>query len=288
MSEHLDEILSDCLDRLAGGEGVARCLDRYPEQRDRLASLLEAAAAAIKAVSAASPRPEARARGLSRLTTALADRGVPKPPRFAWLHWGPRYAMPVAIGVMAMLFTTGAAVGTGAAASDSVPGDPLYWVKTARENISLMVPRSDVEQAKAHIHLARVRGEEMGELMVKGKAAEAEKVEGRLNDHLSSSAMLVGLNASINPMETPYRPAVLSQPGQAEAIMAQLEQDSEFLRARLAEMVYRLPPGQRQRMGVLIRRSELGFRTLVYVLEVRSAPASGPFWRTEPQRPRRR
>ena len=288
MSENLDDILHDCLERLASGERVSDCIERYPEHREELAPLLEVAVATMGAAASVAPRPEARSRGLYRLTGLVEREGVPRPRRLRWLYRAPALAKPLAIVLIAALFTTGMAAGAGVASTDSVPGDPLYWVKTTRESISLMVPRSDVDKAKTHIRLARERGEEMGELMVKGRVGEAERLERRLKGHLNSSAVLVGLTAATNPMEMPYRPAMLHHPRNAAALMDQLERDRVFLRARLIELVQGTPPGLRPKMVMLRRRTEFGFYTLVAALEGNDSQALPAFWRAEPPRPRRR
>ena len=134
MSETLEDILNDCLERLAQGENVAECVGRYPDHGDELMPLLEVAASAIDTASSVSYRPEAKARGLQRLTAALAQREEPARARLLpGLTWRPRVSRPVAAGLIAALLTTGMAFGATTASSGSVPGEPLYLVKTAKE-----------------------------------------------------------------------------------------------------------------------------------------------------------
>ena len=76
MSASFDDILNDCLDRMAAGETPGRCVGRYPEHADELEPLLATASATHRLASATVPRPEARAAGLARLNRAIAERGM--------------------------------------------------------------------------------------------------------------------------------------------------------------------------------------------------------------------
>ncbi len=72
----LDEQINDCLERLAEGEALDKCVARYPARRDELIPLLQVGAATMKAASSVTYRPEAKARGRTRLTTELARQSV--------------------------------------------------------------------------------------------------------------------------------------------------------------------------------------------------------------------
>ena len=49
MSTAFEDILNDCLERMAAGEDPGRCVVRYPEHADELFPLLATAAAASRA-----------------------------------------------------------------------------------------------------------------------------------------------------------------------------------------------------------------------------------------------
>ena len=289
MSRTVDDILDDCLERLAGGEGVDECASRYPEHRAELMPLLKAAAATMKAASSVSYRPEAKARGLDRLMAAVAQRQTPQPRRIAWLDWRPRLARPLLAGLAAVLLTAGMAVGTGAASSDSVPGEPLYWVKTTRENVSLMVPQSDMDRAKLHISLARNRGDEMRRLMARGRYDDAEPLVKRIRHHLSESTEFVGVLTPPNPVDMPRRWAVLENGESVAELRIILRRDGRHLRAKIREQLRRLPPGERRkRLDLLRRRAELGYWALIASLAESDSQTWRPLWRTEHSRPRGR
>ena len=282
-----DEILDECLDRLARGETVAECADRYPERKDELVPLLQVAAATMQVASSVSYRPEARARGLNRLTGAVARMDEPRPRRFPWLAWPAPAARPLASGLVIALFATGAVVGTGMASSDSVPGDLLYTVKTMREDISLMMPKSNMSKAREHVRLAGVRGEEIGHLVDNGTLAEVELVANRMTRHLNESAVFVGINISTNPMEMPHRPVEPSRRQEAVELVAYLQHHGDNLKAIFESHLRSLPPEDRRLILQIMRRSELRYRTLIAAFEG-SGPPRWAFWMIEPARPRGR
>ena len=289
MSRTVDDILDDCLERLAKGEGVDECASRYPEHRAELLPLLQAAAATMQAASSVSYRPEAKARGLARLIAAAAERQAPRPHFMAWLNWRPRLARPLVAGLVAALLTTGMAVGTGVASSDSVPGEPLYWVKTTKENVSLMVPRSDMDRAKLHISLARNRGDEMRQLMARGRYDDAEPMVKRIRHHLSESTEFVGVLTPPNPVEMPRRRAMLEDGQSVAELRIILRRDGRHLRAKIREQLRKLPPGERRkRLDMLRRRAELGYWALIASLAETDSQTWRPLWRTEHSRPRGR
>ena len=277
-----DDILDDCLERLRQGERVEECAARYPPHSAELVPLLEVAATTMQAAASVPVRWEAKSRGLNRLGEALAQRSVPSGRRFGWPGWRRRVASPLVIALVAAMLATGTAFGATVASSDSVPGDSLYWVKTTRENLSLMVPRSDRARANEHIHLARVRGLEMGRLMQRGRLDAAEETADRMRRHLNRSAVFIGLITPTNPVEMPVYPARLRGPGGAAELIRRLERDGGSLRVRLSHFREPLPLRDRSRVDLLRRRSELSYRILIAALEGSEDPTWRPLWRVKP------
>ena len=280
-----DDILNDCLERMAAGEDIERCAGRYPEHADELLPLLRVAAATAQAAASVSYRPEAKARGLARLNQALADRGVGNRWRIPFL-WPP-IAKPVVVGFVGVLLTVVAAGGTTMASSDSVPGDPLYWVKTTKENISLKLPQSDMGKARAHARLAGERGEEMRRLVETGRLQEAERLSTRMRRHLDHSAQLAGVVIPVNYIEMPVRPASPQRTATTLKFRTGLERDGIALRSGLLQLVELAPPAQKPRLRRLMLRSQLGYLILIEALDEDKPPARH-FWIVQPSSPRRR
>ena len=209
--EHLDYILDRCIERIAAGESVSSCLASYPDDRDELEPLLRVAAVTMRAVSAVETNRVAKARGLRMLNDAVAERTARKRSLFGWLSAlrppasGKLVAKPLLAGVAVLVVASGLAFGADRAAADSVPGDPLYWVKTSRESLSLMMPKSDAARAQEHARLAKVRSDEMGRLVRMGDIPAAQRHSVTISLHLSRSAELVGVTMSTNPIEMPAR-----------------------------------------------------------------------------------
>ncbi len=280
-NEHLDEILDDCINRLARGETADSCIAAYPEDALELEPLLAVAAATLKAARSATYSAEAKTRGLRKLNEAVSARPRRRAVPLGWFGWRSPMARPLVVGVAVVLFATSLAMGADAAASDSVPGDLLYWVKSSRENISLMVPRSDMSKAQKHARLADERSREMDRLMDRGKYVEAERNSSRLRNHLSRSAQLVGLTMSTNPIEMPTRTMGPAFRQDRYQLAARLQQNRIVFRTIMLARLPSAPPGERRMIVQMMHEQELVYRILITVLESDGAATWAPFYRIE-------
>ena len=283
MSKQFDDALNDCLERIAAGDKLAACLGNYPQYRQQLMPLLQVAWATSNVAATVTPEPDAKARNFQRFTHAA--HSVRRAPRWrSWLSapWFP-VARPIAVSVGTILLLVMGAGVTTAASSDSVPGDTLYWVKTTKESIQLRIPRSDDSRAEAYAHLATVRGSEMRRLVERGRFADAESVMKRMNRHLGRSAVYAGVDVSPRP-EMPIVSRVGFRTSARGRLRASLERDSRRMRAEMHSMLRDLPPAQRQFVQNFMRRSELGYRFMIYALRQDRSPGSVPFIRVGPPR----
>ena len=266
-SRRFAEVLSDCLERVEAGEDIHRCAGAYPEHADELLPLLRVAAE-TRTASTLPHAEDARARGLVRFNQALAANQTQYRTRIpARLR---PIAKPLALAFVAVAVTAVAAGGTTVAASNSVPGEPLYWVKTTRESISLrFVPRSDMSAAKVHAGLAEERGKEMRKLIARGNMAGAEKLGDRMRRHLNDSASRIGVVVPVNPREMPRFKA---RNGHPRELRESLEQGGTRLRTGLVQLMRDMPPQRQQRIQHLMRESDLGYRLLLTALSTGNAP----------------
>ena len=284
-SERLDEIVNDCLERMAGGEPVKACLASYPEDRGQLAPLLETAATTLVAASTVAPSAISRQRGLQEFNEAVAQRATRKRrlhlPRFIWQS---PVSRPVIAGALVLLVATGMALGADVAASDSIPGDSLYWIKTSKENLLMRLPKSDMSKAKDHVRLAQKRGDEMDQLLEKGMFVEAERHYGEVNRNIGQTVELVGLRMSTNTTEMPTRGFSTANRAELDAIKASLE--STWAASHSALSIHLVTAADKDRVMILglIQRNKLIFRTLIAFLESGESPNWPPFYRTEPPR----
>ncbi len=270
--------LNDCLERLARGEGLEACAASYPDNKEELLPLLRVAAATMHVASTATSRSEAKARGLARLNHALAEGGVPQPRR--WLQWPRLVPRPVAAGLAAVMMTSALAVGAGAASASSVPGEPLYRVKTMKEDISMMMPKSEVAKARQHFSLARERGREVSVLVGRGKMDMADQHVVFVTWHLNQSAVLLGVRMSLTPMEMPARSVQPRFREYAPELKQRLERDGLIIRALFNSRMRSLPPDEQDHVRALMHRWELSYRGLMAALEA-GPPLGWPLWMTE-------
>lgn len=168
MSDEFDTILDGCIaDLTAGRETIESCLRRYPAQAGRLAVILPLAERA-RALPPLAPFPMDKRRALEsqlleearRIQTRAASRPVaPRLP--VWRRRGVLAVMSLVLTVL-FLFST---ISVSAA---SVPGDVLYPIKRAAEQVRLAVT-PDQDQAVVHLELAQVRLQELVTLTQRGE-----------------------------------------------------------------------------------------------------------------------
>ncbi len=284
MGRKLGDVLEECIQRLHAGETVKECVVRYPDFKEELAPLLQVAATTMSAAKSVVPDPGIKGRGLNRLTSTIAAAGVPR------LRWQQRlYALPRAYRVAAAGLTLAIlgsilVIGTSIAAADSVPGDSLYWVKTTRENITLMMPKSNAEKAEAHVKLASVRTEEMRQLVEDNRLDDAEQVWSRIQGHLQRSASYAGIDVTAATIEMPVYQVVPLKQKDALQLKRRLVEDIDSLKVQLVsdDNWPQLGPDDLARVKLLRRRVEMRYRWFIGALERYDSPGWRPAGIVEP------
>jgi len=197
MADRFDDILNECTEGLLRGESVEQCLQRYPEQAPELEPLLRVAAAAGKAASGSEVRPEFKARVRHEVQSQLRSKGQKaKPKRVPTLHWIPRWAAMAACVALISVFAAG---GTVAASSGSVPGDALYPVKTATEQVQMKLTFSEAAKARLQARFAERRAREMARLAEKGRTAQLRALGSRFVAHLAKIEQLAAQIEAADP-----------------------------------------------------------------------------------------
>ena len=197
MADRFDDILNECTEGLLQGESVEQCLARYPEQAAELEPLLRVALAARKTSSAVEPRPEFKARVRHEVQSQLRSRVRKAEPKgIPALRWIPRWAAVAACVALVFVFAAG---GTVASFSNSVPGDTLYPVKTATEEVQLKLSFSGTAKAKLQAKFAERRAWEMARLAEKGRTAKLAALAAQFKAHL---AQIEKLAAQIEATDT--------------------------------------------------------------------------------------
>ncbi len=186
-ARELDNVLDECLERLlVASETIEQCLRRFPAYQDELEPLLEMALAAKKA-SAIQPRPEFRDKARYQFHSALQEMEPKKGrPFFVW-SWWPRWATVSVAIVLGLLLVGGSTV---AAASGSMPGEPLYPVKLAAEQVQLAFTPSALGKAELYAKLADRRVVEIVDMAGKNEPGQIERAAQRLDVYLTKIADL--------------------------------------------------------------------------------------------------
>lgn len=183
-TQEFDNILNACLERLLKGGTIEQCLARYPEQAMELEPLLQTVVTARK-VTDIKPHPEFRERARYQFRSAL--REIQGEKKHYFFSWQPRWATVVIIILVFLV----ASSGTVAAASNSMPGEPLYQVKQATETLQLTLTPSKLGKAELYAKLMDRRMAEITNMADEGKPEQVEKAAERLNDHLTAMTDLV-------------------------------------------------------------------------------------------------
>ncbi len=187
-SKKFDNVLNECLEQtLFKGESVEQCLQSFPAHADRLKPLLEVALAIQKA-SAIQPDPGLKDKARYQLYSALRETEYKKRLFLNW-KWQPQWSVSLAIVLVLLL----AGSGTVAAASGSMPDEPLYPVKLATEQAQLVFTPSALSKAELCAKLADRRVAEIVRMADESKPEQIERTAHRLDIYLTRIADLASV-----------------------------------------------------------------------------------------------
>ena len=281
MSGEFVEALNDCVERLARGESVQDCLDRYPERSEELRPLLEVSASTIRTAEQIQPDPIARQRNFLRFSQAVSEGTRCKRERVPW--WRPwefrkftSIARPAVVGLMAIVIMATGIGATTAASSSSVPGEPLYWVKATRENVESRLPRSEESHANYQAKLAQVRGDEINKLIERGEFAEADRVIIRMTVHLKRCARHAGVTVAADPVEMPFKPSSNMGRDDADRLGKRLENDRRVFKMKVERAQRHLTSEEREQVERFLRQADLGYGLFIDATLLNS-PVRRPF-----------
>jgi len=200
MSDHISTVLDKALARLAAGEPLEAILADHPLQRDELIPLL-AVARELSSLQTVPPPTNAEAGLAAFMDEARVLRAEPAPQR-CYRRWLDDWLMllnrllqspqtrPVLGAVTALVVLLVSTGGTMALAADSLPGDWLYPVKLAGEEVRLSLISDQSDRAQYHLVRAQTRAKEVQRLAEDdGSLDEVTLV--RLNQSLEASLLAV-------------------------------------------------------------------------------------------------
>lgn len=210
-NKKLESVFNDCLELLLSGSGtVEQCLERYPGFASELEPLLKTALSVNQAVQV-EPAPEFRARARYQLQLKMAEnklrRRIP-----AW-SLQPRWA----IGLVAAMAVFVLGTGTVFAADSSLPGNPLYPIKLATEDVRIKLAGSEIKKAKLLAVCADRRMTEMSRLIENGQLQHIEAVAGRYSSDVTMMSNMPFSENARGQTATMMAPAPESVPAQPSA-----------------------------------------------------------------------
>ena len=211
--QRMDDILNECIDRLARGETVEACLARYPEHAPELRPLLLVARATLTATAQITPRAEFRMAARHRFLDALAARHAREREAFLSGPWLRRWGA-VTAGV-ALLVVIGS--GTVAAAETSLPLEPLYTVKQATEAFQVALAPEGSAKAKVYAQLAARRLEEISTLARQGDVQSVDQLTSQFEGHLDNATLAVTRTSPERTAASESAPAPAATPASSAA-----------------------------------------------------------------------
>jgi hypothetical protein len=245
-----EEILVECLDDIkAGRSSVEDCLDKYPSMRAQLEPLLKVARG-IREPPDVKPSPvfkvKTRVWLMDQIHGGETAIGWPWSLNIAKARPVPyikRFATSMAgIILVIVLVVSGLGVGTVYAAQGSLPGDTLYSVKIATEQVEMLLPGDDVARAKRALSFADKRVKEMIALAEKGRPQDLNVVVEKYGYALNT-ALIMMEQAGENGLATANITALVAEattrhisvldevwdkvPGEATAALANAESVSQ-------------------------------------------------------------
>jgi hypothetical protein len=219
-----ESILTNCIDAMRLGASVEECLERYPQQAERLRPAL-LLAERISQTPPAAVRPNAQAAGWKKVEKRLAELQSGKQPvtfipsamrggnYFGWLK-------PVAIGAVAVLAVGATGGGTVLAAQSAMPSSPLYRVKLAGEDTRLWFISDETHKANVLLDQSRQRMEEINDTVKDGDAVPENALSAMENRNRRAVEIL-----QTQPENTVLKARVISQAEEQEDRLLALWQE---------------------------------------------------------------
>jgi CHASE3 domain sensor protein len=221
MNRDLDQIVDICFTRMQTDSwSVEQCLDAYPEYREVLKPLLVLGYEMQFYLSPGSPSSEFIRNSAIRIQNKLRSRIAAEQRRSTHrvnkrAKWflRPAYVLAVLTLVISLLAS---GVGVVSASAASLPGDALYPIKMAREQVALSLSFSNEGDEALLTEFAEERLNE----------AEALIEQHRLEDLPTA---LAGFDSALDQLNALVNETGDQQPGSLEHLQARLDKHIEVL-----------------------------------------------------------
>jgi hypothetical protein len=212
MRKRLEIALDACLDALQQGQSLDECLARFEHLRAELEPLLSTALV-LRRVSPSPATPvrtlsRGRARFMAEVQCAQASRRAPR--RSLSFMWQPRPLLVRGLATVSLAFVLliGMLSGGRLVSASSLPGDPLYAVKRASENVQLILTLSAEERAELQRRLAELRVSEVKQVTELGREVDV-RFEGTVEKVEDGTIVVHGISVRlVSDASDAFRPTV--------------------------------------------------------------------------------
>ena len=272
----IEDIFEFCLAAIQQeGRSIEDCLAPYPEPRAELEPMLQTAVRLEAARSLRAPA-QFKVEALQRLQTLAASK-----PQARKTFWGlffpgfnnsrkygsygsthiPFFAYPLA-GLLAVIAIL---VGVGAVASSAqtLPGDFLYPVKLAQENVRLSLTANVLDQADLHMEFANQRMVEASALVALQRTSSLDQVLSDYNQHMQTELAFISPGSSLTP-------------GQQSDLAVKLLNDIPLSQTNLSAMISAAPSSSQNNLETALATSTKAYNQAVGVLNRNTPPTSTP------------
>jgi hypothetical protein len=179
-----DRIFNDVLEQVLQGEDLEKCLQDYPKEAEELRPLLKLALELKHYGESVELSPEFKSRTRANLEEAFLAR------QRSWRTKASKRLKPVmrwaaaitGVAVLVVSAFVGGFALSSLASADTMPGETLYPIKLATEEVKIALAFSDVEKVELLTQSAETRAEEIAYATEKGDSAQVEAGAERL-DH---------------------------------------------------------------------------------------------------------
>ncbi len=250
MNERVEELFDRYVDRLIAGEDITSCAADDPELLEALAPLLHTGELVAHQLRAVEPSSQFRRAARTRMRNLFFARLARKEPRPGYLSmwWQRRWATAMVTAMVVCL----AGLGVLAASFNALPTGFFYPVKTATEQMRLVMTTSEYERTELQLEYVERRLSEMTSMAGRGDADTAILVAGeamRLLVQMSTSALFDFSDGQVfltmappDPSEALSPIAVLNadREGSLELLAGVLDEAPEELKPRIEQLMAEL------------------------------------------------
>jgi hypothetical protein len=209
----LNAQFAECADMLVSGASVAACLERFPEHAAQLEPMLLSITRVrgLCAVPARSAGVAAASRASFMAETARVQRSrAAVLPTIPWWQrvftifqpagYGAAHTRPIALlPILLILFISGIVIsGSVTLAAGALPGDPLYGVKTATEDVRLFFTPDEGVRSQLRREFGQRRIDEAQAVVERRRPVDNLRLQGTIESFDAQQWLVSGLRVVLD------------------------------------------------------------------------------------------